>query len=94
MTSASSATAVLEKAGIGKSIKSQNERATFKHSKSIAANAMEPGMNWFKRFFCEHHFEFVRNIYGDEIIDRGWKRSIWQCNRCGKTEDRDELHKQ
>ncbi len=50
-------------------------------------------MNWIKRLFCEHRFEFARNIYGDEIIDRGWKRSIWHCSRCGKTEDRDELHK-
>lgn len=50
-------------------------------------------MNWFKRLFCSHRFEFVRNIYGDEIIERGWKRSIWRCSVCGKIEARDELHK-
>lgn len=50
-------------------------------------------MSWFKRFFHTHRFEFVRNIYGDEIIERGWMRSIWRCSVCGKTKDRDELHK-
>ena len=49
-------------------------------------------MNWVKRIFCSHRFEFTRNIYGDEIIERGWKRSIWKCSQCGKTEDRDALH--
>lgn len=25
-------------------------------------------MNWLKRFFCAHHrYEWMRNIYGDEI---------------------------
>lgn len=49
-------------------------------------------MRVLKRLFCRHEFEFVRNIYGDEIIERGWKRSIWRCKHCGKTVERDELH--
>lgn len=24
-------------------------------------------MNWLKRFFCVHRYEWMRNIYGDEI---------------------------
>lgn len=49
-------------------------------------------MNWIKRWFCAHDFEFVRNIYGDEIIECGYRRSIWKCHHCGKLEWRDELH--
>lgn len=49
-------------------------------------------MKFLKRVLCRHDIEFVRNIYGDEIIQRGWKRSIWRCKRCGKAVDRDELH--
>ena len=41
-------------------------------------------MNWLKRLFCKHYkVIFVRNIYGDEIIEYGYKRSIWKCARCG-----------
>lgn len=29
-----------------------------------------------------HQWMFVRNIYGDEIIWKGWKRSIYRCY-CG-----------
>ena len=49
-------------------------------------------MRFFKRLFCQHELEFVRNIYGDEIIERGWKRSIWRCRKCGKTVMQDALH--
>lgn len=41
-------------------------------------------MSWFKRFFHTHHFEWVRNIYGDEINSFGGKRSLWACSACGK----------
>ena len=37
-----------------------------------------------KRLFCKHTYEFVRNIYGDEIRYLGWKRSVWKCSKCGK----------
>lgn len=43
----------------------------------------------FKRLFCEHRFEHVRNIYGDEINRvslRHVYRSVWQCSRCGKVQ--------
>lgn len=41
-------------------------------------------MKWVKRFFCAHHFEWIRNIYGDEINAVGGKRSLWRCVKCGK----------
>lgn len=41
-------------------------------------------MSIFKRLFCKHDYQWVRNIYGDEIIYLGLKRSEWQCSKCGK----------
>lgn len=41
-------------------------------------------MHILKRLFCRHTYLFVRNIYGDEIIEYGWKRSVWRCKECGK----------
>ena len=50
-------------------------------------------MTWFSRLFCRHHdLEFVQNLYGDQIIEWGWKRSIWRCTKCEKRIARDELH--
>ncbi len=49
-------------------------------------------MGFFKQLFCRHGLEFVRNIYGDEIIERGWKRSLWKCTKCGTVVAKDELH--
>jgi len=46
--------------------------------------APEIVMNILKRLFCKHTYNFVRNIYGDEIRYLGWKRSIWKCSKCGK----------
>lgn len=48
-------------------------------------------MNWIKRLFCKHEHAFVRNIWGDEIIACGYKRSLWKCKRCGKYQLRDKL---
>ncbi|GAA0382590.1 hypothetical protein GCM10008933_12200 [Paenibacillus motobuensis] len=48
----------------------------------------------FKKLFCKHKYSFVRNIHGDEIIHRGFKRSIWKCTECGRTRLSDELHKE
>jgi hypothetical protein len=40
---------------------------------------------WFRRILCNHQQKaFVRNIYGDEIILMGYKRSIWRCKNCDK----------
>ena len=37
-----------------------------------------------KSFFCRHRIQtFVRNIHGDEVIQCGYKRSVWRCNNCG-----------
>ena len=50
-------------------------------------------MNIIKRLFCKHDYKFVRNIYGDEIRYVGWKRSEWQCTKCGKYQYRNELYR-
>lgn len=47
----------------------------------------------FKGLFCKHDYVFVRNIYGDEIIHSGFKRSIWKCSRCGKVKYSEYLDK-
>ena len=44
-----------------------------------------------KRLFCRHDYHFARNLYGDQIIEWGWKRSVWQCKKCGALQGRDEL---
>ena len=41
-------------------------------------------MSIIKRLLCRHEWEFVRNIYGDEINLAGGRRSWWRCKRCGK----------
>lgn len=41
-------------------------------------------MKFIKRLFCKHEYEFVRNIYGDEINMVGGRRSWWRCKKCGK----------
>ena len=33
---------------------------------------------------CRHEYEFVRNIYGDEINHVGGMRSLWRCVKCGR----------
>ena len=48
-------------------------------------------IKWVKRLFCEHEYEFVRNIYGDEINACGGYRSIWKCKKCSKIEYRKKL---
>lgn len=41
-------------------------------------------MRFIKRLLCRHEYEFVRNIYGDEINHVGGNRSWWRCRKCGK----------
>lgn len=48
-------------------------------------------IQWVKRLFCEHEDKFVRNIYGDEIIQAGFKRSVWKCKKCGRVKLKDQL---
>lgn len=50
-------------------------------------------MRFLKRLFCRHQYVFKRNIYGDEIIAWGWKRSVWKCEQCGRLQGRNELNK-
>lgn len=45
----------------------------------------------FKRLCCRHVYKWNRNFYGDEIIFRGYKRSLWDCKFCGKRITRDRL---
>ena len=49
--------------------------------------------DWLKRLFCFHRsVTFERNIYGDEILAHGMKRSQWRCNACGARVFKDKLH--
>ena len=49
--------------------------------------------NFFKRLFCKHYkVVFVRNIWGDEIIEWGYKRSLWRCDKCGAIVPSEHLH--
>lgn len=42
-------------------------------------------VRFFKRLFCKHLRQtFLRNLYGDECMHAGFKRSLWQCEDCGK----------
>lgn len=46
-----------------------------------------------KRLLCRHRdLRFVRNLYGDQIIQAGYKRSEWKCNHCGAWVLKSALH--
>lgn len=36
-----------------------------------------------KMLFCKHRYEFVRNLYGDEINYHNGKRNEYRCVKCG-----------
>lgn len=40
---------------------------------------------------CEHEWEHVGNLHGDQINLTGGMRSLWQCKKCGKHEFRPHL---
>lgn len=42
-------------------------------------------IKFLKRLFCRHPqgLTFVRNIYGDEIMQWGYNRSCWRCKKNG-----------
>jgi hypothetical protein len=48
----------------------------------------------FRELFCQHKWEWLRNIYGDEIIHRGYHRSVWTCSKCGAWTTRKELYRE
>jgi len=35
-----------------------------------------------KMIFCHHDYQFVRKLYGDEIIAHDFKRYEYQCPKC------------
>ena len=45
----------------------------------------------YKSILCKHDFEFVRNIYGDQIRYNSWNRSMWKCKKCGKLKYKQNL---
>lgn len=47
---------------------------------------------WLLRITCDHCFIWRENIYGDEIIECGGKRSLWSCYECGTEDCRDALN--
>ena len=49
-------------------------------------------LRFLRTFFCRHDYSWSRNIYGDEIKEWGWKRSVWRCLKCGQLDARDVLH--
>ena len=51
-------------------------------------------MNWIKSLFKRCEYEFVRNIYGDEINHCGGYRSLWRCKKCGRLQWREQLYKE
>ena len=37
------------------------------------------------RLKCKHYgLIFIMNLYGDQIIQHRWKRSMWRCAKCDK----------
>ena len=51
---------------------------------SIFFEIKEKLRNFVVRVSCIHRYDmFVRNIYGDEINLRGFRRSEWSCSKCG-----------
>lgn len=50
-------------------------------------------LKWIRCLRVGHKAEFVRNIYGDEIIVSGYARSLWKCAHCGRLLYRPDLHR-
>ncbi len=48
-------------------------------------------LNFIRRLLCTHVWAFKRNIYGDEIIENGGNRSLWECGVCGAYKPKPEL---
>lgn len=41
-------------------------------------------IDFMRSLFCNHSYEFKRNIHGDEIVFSGYMRSVSVCTKCGK----------
>lgn len=48
---------------------------------------------YFRRLFCRHTqgLDFIVNLYGDQIIEYGYARSLWRCLHCGSLVRKAEL---
>ncbi len=54
---------------------------------------IDPLYQQFKRCWLQpHQYQHVRNIYGDEILEYGWMRSVWRCTRCGHLNYKHNTH--
>ena len=51
-------------------------------------------MRIIKHLLCKHEYEFVRNIYGDEINHVSGARSWWLCKKCEKMALGAHLHEE
>lgn len=45
-----------------------------------------------RQWRCKHDPVFIRNLYGDEIIEHDYKRSLWGCRKCGCLLFHPDLH--
>jgi hypothetical protein len=41
-------------------------------------------MRWIKQLYCKHKWVWKMNYYGDYVNMLNGKRSLWQCEKCGK----------
>lgn len=49
---------------------------------------------WLRKLLCRHRTPvFIRNIHGDEIVEMGYKRSMWSCPDCGSLLLGNKVHK-
>lgn len=44
------------------------------------------------KYSCEHEYEFVRNIYGDQRNYYNGMCSEWRCKKCGHIQYREDYH--
>jgi hypothetical protein len=52
-----------------------------------------PTLKWVACMGRGHRPEFMRNVYGDEIIDLSYARSIFRCTHCGRLLFQRTLHR-
>lgn len=47
-------------------------------------------MRFIRQLLCSHDWTHVCNIHGDMILEYGYKRSVWKCNKCNARKERPE----
>ena len=80
-----------------KALQLQQENTRLKHENEFMLRLInERGLSvisLIKKILCKHkHVRFIRNIHGDEIIEYGYKRSVYVCINCGKYFYKDQLY--